>query len=232
MRISKIQSRPAGPKSKIKRILVVDNDELILEFMNDVLSKEGYEVVTAKDGLSALNTLKRYTPDVIFVDLIMHKIDGKKLCRIIRGMERLKGSYIVILSATLAEEAISIPESRANAFIAKGPFEQMAQNILWVLDHPDEAHLRCLSGAVIGIKQVFPRRITMELLMVKKHFEVLLETLSMLDRAREPGEVVHLPFTWPGDPAKVKWHPPEPSPIIKLFMGDIKKALKKEGKKP
>ena len=60
---------------------------------------------------------------------------------------------------------------------------------------------------------------------------VLLETLSVLDRSRAPGEIFHLPFIWPGDPAKVNWHPPEPSPIIKLFMGDIKKARRKEGKR-
>ena len=41
-----------------KKILVVDNDMLILEFMHDLLSREGYEVVTAEDGLVALNILK------------------------------------------------------------------------------------------------------------------------------------------------------------------------------
>ena len=57
---------------------------------------------------------------------------------------------------------------------------------------------------------------------------VLLEALSVFERAKGPGEVFHLPFTWPGEPGKVNWHPPEPSPIIKLFMGDIKKARRKE----
>ena len=57
---------------------------------------------------------------------------------------------------------------------------------------------------------------------------VLLEALSVLERAEGPGEVFHLPFTWPEDPKKTDWHPPEPSPIIKLFMSDIKKLRKKE----
>ena len=43
----------------MKKILVVDNDRLILEFMKDILSKEGYQVVTAEDGLSALDILTR-----------------------------------------------------------------------------------------------------------------------------------------------------------------------------
>ena len=43
----------------MKKILVVDNDQLILKFMNDILTKEGHQVITAKDGLSALDILKK-----------------------------------------------------------------------------------------------------------------------------------------------------------------------------
>jgi hypothetical protein len=53
---------------------------------------------------------------------------------------------------------------------------------------------------------------------------VLLETLSFLSHAKTPGEVVHLPFTWPEDPRNTKWHPPEASPIIKMYLQAIKKA--------
>ncbi len=60
---------------------------------------------------------------------------------------------------------------------------------------------------------------------------VLLETLSVFERAERPGQVFPLPFTWPEDPQKVNWHPPEPSPIIKLFMGDIRKARREEAEK-
>ena len=77
--------------SKIKKVLAVDDDQLIREFMDDLLSKEGYEVMTAEDGLSALDILKTHTPDVIFVNLIMPRIEGEILCRIIRGMKKLWG---------------------------------------------------------------------------------------------------------------------------------------------
>ena len=53
---------------------------------------------------------------------------------------------------------------------------------------------------------------------------VLLATLSCLSDAKTPGEVVHLPFTWPEDPRNTKWHPPEASPIIKMYLQAIKKA--------
>jgi len=145
--------------------------------MNDLLSKEGYEVVTAKDGLSALDTLKRYTPDVIFVDLIMPRIDGKQLCRVIRGMKQVRDAYVIVLSATVIEDGFDIDELGVSALLAKVPLEELASNILWVLDHPDEARSRCLAGEVIGSDKVFTRKITRELLSVKKHFEVVLETI-------------------------------------------------------
>jgi hypothetical protein len=53
---------------------------------------------------------------------------------------------------------------------------------------------------------------------------VLLETLAILERAETPGQVFHLPFTWPEEPKEARWHPPEISPIVKLFLDEIKKA--------
>ena len=54
--------------------------------------------------------------------------------------------------------------------------------------------------------------------------KVLLEALQALETARSPGQVFHLPFTWPEEPSKTQWHPPEISPIVKLFLEEIKKA--------
>ena len=58
----------------MKKILVVDNHRVIREFMTNFLEKKGYHVITAEDGLTALETLKTYVPDVMFVDLIMPNI--------------------------------------------------------------------------------------------------------------------------------------------------------------
>ena len=54
--------------------------------------------------------------------------------------------------------------------------------------------------------------------------QVLMESLSVLETAKNPGEVVHLPFTWREDPRDTKWHPPEASPIIKMYLEAIKRA--------
>ncbi len=59
--------------------------------------------------------------------------------------------------------------------------------------------------------------------------EVLLETLSVLEKARIPGEIEHLDFTWPEEPKAAKWQPPEMSPLIKLYLDEIKAARRAKG---
>ncbi len=57
---------------------------------------------------------------------------------------------------------------------------------------------------------------------------VLLKTLEVLEKAKKPGEVWHLPFAWPEEPKKTDWQPPEMSPLIKFYLEDIKKARKEQ----
>jgi hypothetical protein len=57
--------------------------------------------------------------------------------------------------------------------------------------------------------------------------QVLLAALAVLEEAREPGQVRHLPLTWPEDPRDTAWHPPEMSPIIKINLEAIKQARKR-----
>jgi hypothetical protein len=58
--------------------------------------------------------------------------------------------------------------------------------------------------------------------------DVLLRTLALLEEAQEPGELRHLPFTWPEEPKDAKWHPPEMSPLIRLYLEQIRQARRKE----
>ena len=162
----------------MREILLIDNDALILEFVADLLPQDQYVAITAKDGLSALEILKTHTPHVIFVDMVMPNISGTKLCRIIQGMERLRNTYVVILSGTVAEENIDFAEIGVDACIAKGPLSEMAENILFVLENPDIAASKCASGEIIGAKHNYARAITEELLGVKKHFETILDAMS------------------------------------------------------
>jgi len=58
-----------------------------------------------------------------------------------------------------------------------------------------------------------------------------LAALSVLEKAKKPGEVFHLPFTWPEEPKKADWQPPEMSPLIKFYLEDIKAVRKSQGDK-
>jgi two-component system, cell cycle sensor histidine kinase and response regulator CckA len=167
-----------GGSLMIKKVLAIDNDPFMLDFFRDVLPDDRYELLTAENGLYALDLLDKVTPDIIFVDLVMPGIHGRKLCKIIRGMERLKDAYLVILSATLDEEPIDIEALGVNACIAKGPIERMAQLVLDVIEHPTAAALRCSTGEVIGAEKNVPKLITHELLNAGKYFEAIMEVMN------------------------------------------------------
>jgi D-proline reductase (dithiol) PrdB len=59
--------------------------------------------------------------------------------------------------------------------------------------------------------------------------KVLLDTLSVLEKAQRPGEIRHLSFAWPEEPKETKWQPPEMSPLIKVYLEEIKAARKAKG---
>lgn len=161
-----------------KNVLVVDNNPVILKYMTNLLEKKGCQVQVAEDGLTALDILDSYIPDVIFVDLVMPNISGDKLCRIIRKMPELKGVYLVILSAISAEEEVDIIEFGANACIAKGPFNKMAHHVLSAMDQSDLRAAYGPPGKILGVEDVNPRAITKELLSSKKHLETILRNMS------------------------------------------------------
>lgn len=161
-----------------KKILVVDNHPVILEFMSRLLTKEGHQVMTAEDGLAALDILKTYTADIIFIDLIMPNIGGQKLCQMVRNLPHLKDAYIVILSAVAAEEEIKHGDYGADACVAKGPLNKLGPMVLDVIAQAGEKGGGSESGRIIGREAVYARQITKELLSIKKHFEIVLDSLS------------------------------------------------------
>ena len=161
-----------------KKILVVDNHPVVLKFMTELFEKQGHQVKTAETGLDALDILKNFIPDVIFVDLIMPNIDGKKFCQIIRKIPKLKDVFLIVLSAIAAEQNVNFIEFGANACIAKAPFNKMAEYIHAVMDQLSGASPVSLTDQVFGFNDVFPRHITEELLFVKRHFEAILGAMS------------------------------------------------------
>ena len=79
-----------------KKILIVDDNRLLRKFLSTHLERAGHQVRAAEDGFAALDVLSEFAPDVMFVDLFMPKIDGDRLCQIVRSRDDLKECYLVI----------------------------------------------------------------------------------------------------------------------------------------
>ena len=83
----------------MKKILIVDDEKDILEFLGYNLRKEGYDVIEAKTGDEALQLVKNNTPDLIILDVMMPGIDGIETCQRMREMPKLKDTLIIFLTA-------------------------------------------------------------------------------------------------------------------------------------
>ena len=83
----------------MKKILIVDDEKDILEFLGYNLRKEGYEVIEAKTGDEALHLVKNNIPDLIILDVMMPGIDGIETCQSMREMPKLKDTLIIFLTA-------------------------------------------------------------------------------------------------------------------------------------
>lgn len=86
------------------RILLVDDEIDILEFVRYNLVREGYEVYTAQNGAEALETAARCRPHLILLDMMMPVMDGVETCRAIRRDPALRDTMVVFLSALGEEE--------------------------------------------------------------------------------------------------------------------------------
>ncbi len=161
-----------------KKILMVDDDRVLLKFASDLLEKEGHEVATAQDGFAALNLLTSFNPDIMFFDLIMPKIDGDKLCHIVRKMPHLKDCYLVILSAAVAELDFDHTEIGADAYIAKGPFDVMGKHVLAAIEASEVPSQDDAPKPIKGLENVYARQLTKELLSRNHHLETILESMS------------------------------------------------------
>jgi two-component system alkaline phosphatase synthesis response regulator PhoP len=85
--------------SEKTRILLVDDEPDILEFISYNLNKEGFEVFTSTNGRDAVKIANKEKPDLIILDVMMPDLDGIETCRIIRESSELKNVLIAFLTA-------------------------------------------------------------------------------------------------------------------------------------
>jgi two-component system alkaline phosphatase synthesis response regulator PhoP len=81
------------------KILLVDDETDVLDFMKYNLEREGFWVYTASNGLESLEVAKKVNPHIIILDLMMPKLDGIETCRELRSMPEFKNTIITFLTA-------------------------------------------------------------------------------------------------------------------------------------
>lgn len=119
-------------------ILVVDDDPYILRSLSFVFRKEGFEVEVALNGEEALKKAREFKPKIIFLDLMMPKVNGFDVCKAIKSDKELKDCYVIILTAKGQEvDKERGLDAGTNDFITK-PFspKEMVAKVKSVLKRP------------------------------------------------------------------------------------------------
>ncbi len=81
------------------RVLVIDDSKTIRRSAENLLSKEGCDVITATDGFDALAKIADSRPEIIFVDIMMPRLDGYQTCALIKNNSEFKTTPVVMLSS-------------------------------------------------------------------------------------------------------------------------------------
>lgn len=185
----------------MEKILLVDDENDILEFVSYNLSKEGFQVLTCNNGKEAIQLAKKENPDLIILDVMMPEMDGIETCQELRSIDKLKDTLIIFLSArgedysqvagfdAGADDYVSKPikprllVSRVKAILRRkgGKFEEE----------------ETVSGIRINREKYLVYRENEEFSLPKKEFELLALLFS------KPGKVftrdVILETIWGGD---------------------------------
>jgi twitching motility two-component system response regulator PilG len=81
------------------KVMVIDDSKTIRRTAETLLKKEGCEVITANDGFEALSKIADHNPDIIFVDIMMPRLDGYQTCALIKHNQKFKHTPVIMLSS-------------------------------------------------------------------------------------------------------------------------------------
>ena len=105
------------------RILLVDDEQDLVQVVRRSLRDEGYEVLTAYDGVAALSVARRHRPDLVILDIVMPRLDGLQVCHRLRRDPSLAAVPILFLTArTAIEDRIKGLDEGGDDYLAK-PFD-------------------------------------------------------------------------------------------------------------
>ena len=88
---------PAAQSSSGAKVMVIDDSQTIRRTAETLLAREGYTVVTASDGYEALGKIVDHQPALIFIDIMMPRLDGYQVCSLIKGNPKFSSTPVVML---------------------------------------------------------------------------------------------------------------------------------------
>ena len=170
------------------KILLVDDEPDILEFLSYNLKKEGYSVITADNGKQAIKEARKEHPDLIVLDVMMPEMDGMEVCRDIRKIPGLKNCLIAFLTARNEDYSqISGFDSGADDYITKpikpNVFVSRVKALLRRAEKSDTSAKIESGGISIDRERYSITKDGNEMMLPRKEFELLSLLLS------KPGKV-------------------------------------------
>ena len=164
-------------ETRVRKVLIADDEPDILEILKYNLTNEGYEVVTAKDGDEAVEKSRRNQPDLIILDVMMPKKTGVEVCQLLRAQPAFKETLIVFLTA-VNDEGTQIRglETGADDYISKPISPKVfLSRVNALFRRLNKTEVRVLS---IGNMTIDPERFLVkvdeaEIVLAKKEFELL-----------------------------------------------------------
>lgn len=121
--LSSLPSPKEYREPNMKKILIVDDEQDIVESLKFVLEASGFDCYCAYNGEEGLNMAREISPDLIILDVMMPKINGYKICRLLKYDNKYKNIPILMVTARSQDEDKSIgEETGVDEYITK-PFE-------------------------------------------------------------------------------------------------------------
>ncbi len=188
-------------KENIK-ILIVDDEEDILEFLGYNLKKEGFSVFVAKDGISAIEQAKKNTPHLVLLDIMMPEMDGIEVCEKLRELPNMFNTIIAFLTAR-GEDYSQIAgfEAGGDDYITKpikpkvlvSRINALLKRVGWS-ELPSEPYSEIITKGelIIDREKYLVYKGDEEVMLPKKEFELLLLLSSKPGRVFTRDEIFQL----------------------------------------
>ena len=164
-------------ESNLKKVLIVDDEADILEIISYNLIKEGYEILTAKNGIEALEKVGPFKPNLVILDIMMPKMSGVEVCKILRSKPEYNDTLIIFLTA-LNDESSQIKglETGADDYISKpiSPKVLVSRvNAIFRRLNKEEGNVIKLGNMVIDPVKFMVILNGEDVVLAKKEFELL-----------------------------------------------------------